>query len=164
MTPLRLVLVVATLALAAHAAAQAPAAGASTPVPAPATPARDLPTPPPHFEYRPEGRRDPFLNLSGSGSVAAVPAAESRPSGAAGLLVDELSVRGIVRSQGAYVAMVSGPSGQTFTVRTGSTLFDGTVRTITPDAVVIQQQVTDPLSLEKQREVRKPLRLQEEGK
>ena len=79
--------------------------------------------------------------------MAALPAAETRPSGAAGLLVDELSVRGIVRSQGAYVAMVSGPSGQTFTVRAGSKLFDGTVQTITPDAVVIQQQVTDPLSL-----------------
>ena len=78
--------------------------------------------------------------------------------------MDELSVRGIVRSQGAYVAMVSGPTGQTFTVRAGSKLFDGTVRTITPDAVVILQQVIDPLSLQKQREVRKPLRVQEEGK
>ena len=164
MTPLRIALVVATLAVAAHVAAQAPPAGASTPPPAPATPPKDLPTPPANFEYRPEGRRDPFLNLSRSGSVAAVPAAETRPSGAAGLLVDELSVRGIVRSQDAYVAMVSGPTGQTFTVRAGSKLFDGTVRTITPDAVMILQQVVDPLSLQKQREVRKPLRVQEEGK
>ena len=119
MTPLRIALVVATLAVAAHVAAQAPPAGASTPPPAPATPPKDLPTPPANFEYRPEGRRDPFLNLSRSGSVAALPAAETRPTGAAGLLVDELSVRGIVRSQGAYVAMVSGPTGQTFTVRGG---------------------------------------------
>ena len=41
-------------------------------------------------------------------------------------------MRGIVRNQGTFVAMVSGPTGQTFTVRAGSKLFDGTVRTITP--------------------------------
>ena len=164
MTPLRIGLVVATLAVAAHVAAQAPPAAASAPAPAPPTAPADLPTPPANFEYRPEGRRDPFLSLSRSGSVAAVPSAESRPTGAAGLLVEELVVRGIVRSQDAYVAMVSGPAGQTFTVRAGSKLFDGTVRTITPEAVVILQQVSDPLSLQKQREVRKPLRSQEEGK
>ena len=37
-------------------------------------------------------------------------------------------------------------------------LADGTIRTITAEAVIIQQQVNDPLSLEKQREVRKFLR------
>jgi Tfp pilus assembly protein PilP len=165
MTPLRLGLVVATLAVAAHVAAQAPPAAASAPAAAaPAAPRPDLPTPPANFEYRPEGRRDPFMNLSRSGTVATTPTPASRPAGAAGILVDELVVRGIVESQGAYVAMVSGPAGQTFSIRAGSKLFDGTVRAITPQAVVIMQQVTDPLSLQKQREVRKSLRTQEEGK
>ena len=165
MTPLRLGLVVATLAVAAHVAAQAPPAAASAPPPS-ATPAPrpDLPTPPANFEYRPEGRRDPFMNLSRSGSVATPESGAPRPTGAAGLAVDELLVRGIVQSQGAYVAMVSGPEGRTFTIRAGSKLFDGTVRAITPEAVVILQQVSDPLSLQKQREVRKALRVQEEGK
>ena len=35
---------------------------------------------------------------------------------------------------------------------------DGTVHTITPESVVLMQEVNDPLSLQKQREVRKPLR------
>ncbi len=80
--------------------------------------------------------------------------------------MDELNVKGIVRSNGTYVAMVSGASGnrQTYTVKAGSRLFDGTVQSITADAVVILQQVSDPLSLQKQRQVRKPLRTQEEGK
>ena len=165
MTPLRIGLIVATLAVAAHGAAQAPPAAASAPVTPPTAPSPrvDLPTPPSNFEYRPEGRRDPFMNLSRSGTVAALEGAP-RPTGAAGLGVDELVIRGIVQSQGAYVAMVSGATGQTFTVRAGSKLFDGTVRAITPEAVVILQQVSDPLSLQKQREVRKPLRVQEEGK
>ena len=164
MTPLRIGLIVATLAVAAHGAAQAPPAAASA-VPPPAPPPRvDLPSPPANFEYRPEGRRDPFMNLSRSGTVATPESGEARPAGAAGLGVDELLVRGIVQSQGAYVAMVSGPAGRTFTIRAGSKLFDGTVRAITPEAVVILQQVSDPLSLQKQREVRKALRVQEEGK
>ena len=164
MTSLRIGLVVAAIGVAAHVGAQAPPAAASAPPPPPPAPKADLPAPPPNFSYSPEGRRDPFLNLSRSGTEASIPLGTARPAGAAGLLVDELSVRGIVQSQGAYVAMVSGPAGQTFTVRAGSKLFDGTVRSITPQAVVILQQVTDPLSLQKQREVRKTLRVQEEGK
>jgi hypothetical protein len=49
-------------------------------------------------------------------------------------------------------------------VREGDRLLDGTVRTITQDEMVLQQQVNDPLSLEKQREVRKVLRQTEEAK
>ncbi|MGE4085556.1 MAG: pilus assembly protein PilP [Vicinamibacterales bacterium] len=165
MMPLRFGLIVATLAVAAHVAAQAPPAAASAPAAAaPQAPRPDLPTPPANFAYRSEGRRDPFMNLSRAGTVAVPDKGATRPSGAAGLAVDELVVRGIVQSQGAYVAMVSGPAGQTFTIRAGSRLFDGSVRSITPQAVVIQQQVSDPLSLQKQREVRKHLRVQEEGK
>jgi hypothetical protein len=43
-------------------------------------------------------------------------------------------------------------------VRAGDKLLDGTIRTITQNDLVIVQQVNDPLSLEKQREVRKVLR------
>ncbi len=86
--------------------------------------------------------------------------------GAAGIAVDELVVKGIVLSNGSYVAMVAGAGGktQTYTVKAGSRLWDGMVQSIAADAVVILQQVSDPLSLEKQRSVRKTLRTQEEGK
>ncbi len=43
-------------------------------------------------------------------------------------------------------------------MRAGDKLFDGTIRTIRQNDLVIVQQVNDPLSLEKQREVRKVLR------
>jgi len=141
--------------------AQTPAA----PTPPPPIPpvADNLPSPPANFNYAPDGRRDPFLALTRGKST--VTESSTRPAGAAGIAVDELAVRGIVLSNGTYVAMVSGPgAGQTYSVRAGSRLFDGTVQSITPRAVVILQQVTDPLSLQKQREVRKLLRTQEEGK
>lgn len=155
-----------TIAAVTALGAQTPAPVAP-PVPAQAAPAADLPSPPADYAYSPSGRRDPFMSLAtpGRGPITnSTPG--SMPKGAAGILVDELSVKGIVLSNGNYVAMVAGPGGktQTYTVKAGSRLFDGTVQSITADALVILQQVSDPLSLEKQRRVRKPLRTQEEGK
>ena len=161
MTRLLPILAVAWWLGAALAAAQTPA----KPAPAPAPPADNLPSPPADYNYATTGRRDPFMTLTRPNKTVADVSVGSRRAGAAGILVDELTVRGIVLSNGNYVAMVSGPAaGQTYSVRAGSRLADGTVQSITPRAVVILQQVSDPLSLEKQREVRKLLRTQEEGK
>ena len=44
------------------------------------------------------------------------------------------------------------------TVNAGDRVMDGTVKSITQDAVVFSQNVNDPLSLVKQREVRKTIR------
>jgi Tfp pilus assembly protein PilP len=152
------------VSLLAYGQAAAPVAKTSPPVPL-AAPVDNLPSPPKDFVYAAAGRRDPFQTLARGASTVTTPSAASRPSGAAGLLVDEITVNGIVRSAGAYVAMLSGPAkGQSYTVKAGARLFDGTVQSITPAEVVIVQQVTDPLSLQKQREVRKRLRTQEEGK
>lgn len=160
MTRLLTVLALACWLGGGVATAQAPAA------PAPqAAPADNLPAPPADYSYNTAGRRDPFMTLTRRVGPVLDVNATGRRAGAASILVDELTVRGIVLSNGTYVAMVSGPgTGQTFSVRAGSRLADGTVQSITPRAVVILQQVSDPLSLEKQREVRKLLRTQEEGK
>jgi hypothetical protein len=82
----------------------------------------------------------------------------ARPEGLPGLLVDEVVVRGIVQTPRGFVAMVGAPTGKTYSVRAGDRLMDGNVRAITAQAVVLLQDVNDPLSLEKQREVRKYLR------
>jgi Tfp pilus assembly protein PilP len=137
---------------------------AQQPAPAPAAPAAAtppaLPSPPPNFQYNPEGRRDPFVDLVNRGTdpVRGTSASAKRPEGVAGLETGALTVRGIMQSRGAFLAMVAGPDGKVYTVRAGDKLFDGVVRTITAQAVVILQEVNDPLSLEKQREVRKFLR------
>jgi hypothetical protein len=82
----------------------------------------------------------------------------ARPAGLAGLETAEVTLRGIVRSREGFVAMLQGSDQKTYIVRAGDKLFDGTVRTISQNDMVILQQVNDPLSLEKQREVRKVLR------
>lgn len=114
------------------------------------------------FTYNPEGRRDPFVSLLRRGADPQRGEA-ARPSGIAGLLVSEVSVRGIVGSRNGLVAVLQGADGRTYIVRQGDALFDGVVRSITEDAVVFLQQVNDPLSLDKQREVRKVLRQTQEA-
>ncbi len=78
--------------------------------------------------------------------------------GAAGMSVAEISVRGVLQSRGSLVAMVAGPDNNTYIVHPGDKFLDGTIKTITPQGLVIVQEVNDPLSLVKQREVSKLLR------
>ena len=114
------------------------------------------------YTYDPAGRRDPFVSLT---RRAADPrASANRPDGLPGLLASEVTVKGIVENRGTYLAMLQGPDNKTYIARSGDRLFDATVKAVTADAVVFVQQVTDPLSLVKQREIRRPLRPTEEGK
>ena len=62
------------------------------------------------------------------------------------------------------MGILRGIDSKNYIVRVGDKLSDGTIRTITKDSLVILQQVNDPLSLEKAREVRKLLRQTEEAK
>lgn len=154
-------LTVSLTSVSAQTPAPAPAPGGAATAPQASAPAQPTPpappTPPANYGYAFEGRRDPYIPLLGNtGKKGAV--AAPRADGVAGLVTDEIAVRGILLSQGRWVAMVSGPAGKVFTVRPGDRLADGTIREITPQFVGILQQVDDPLSLEKQREVRKFLR------
>ena len=113
------------------------------------------------FAYNPEGRRDPFVSLLRRGVDSSQ---TKRGAGLSGLGTAEVSLRGVVLSQGGFVAIVQGVDSKTYIVRTGDKLSDGAVRAITADSMVILQEVNDPLSLEKVHEVRKVLRHTEEGK
>jgi Tfp pilus assembly protein PilP len=121
-----------------------------------------LPPPGEGFTYDPEGRRDPFLNLLAAGADPGL--SGNRPEGPAGLATAEISVRGVLSSRGALIAMVQGPDNRTHIIRQGDKLLDGTVRAVIPEGLVIVQDVTDPLSLVKQREVRRLLRSLEAAK
>jgi Tfp pilus assembly protein PilP len=143
------------LMLSVALGAQAPA---TTPPPAPAETA---PKPAADYAYQSQGRRDPFVSLSNRGTDSGrntASARGARPEGVGGVLVEEVLVRGIVQSRSGWVAMIGAPNGRTYTIRPGDRLMDGNVRTISADAVVLMQEVNDPLALAKQREVRKYLR------
>jgi Tfp pilus assembly protein PilP len=139
---------------AGSVAAQAPLS--AQPVEKPAQGPSAPPPPAPAYTYQPEGRRDPFLSLLARGSDPT--SAASRPPGLPGLLINEVVVKGIVRDKNGFIGMIQGPDTKTFIVRAGDKLMDGTVKSITVDTVVFSQDVNDPLSLVKQREVRKAVR------
>ncbi|HEY6363048.1 MAG TPA: pilus assembly protein PilP [Vicinamibacterales bacterium] len=148
----------------AAAGAQSPAPQAPAPqAAAPATPA--VPIEPQGFDYDPEGRRDPFVSLirRGTDSPRSTPAA-TRPPGLGGLETSEVTLRGTLQTRDEYVAILAGADNRTYIVRVGDRLLDGTIRSISATAVVVLQQVNDPLSLEKQREVRKTIRQADEAK
>ena len=126
--------------------------------------ANDVETTAQGFTYTADGRRDPFVALlRGSGSAVLATTETVRASGLAGLDTAEVTLRGVLMSQGGYVAMVKGNDEKTYIVRAGDRLADGTIRAITSRMLVIAQQVKEPLSRISEREVRKMLRQPAEG-
>ena len=161
-----------TAGAAAQSPAPAPAAPktsvAVTPNPqAAATPAAQVATVEPQgYTYDAGNRRDPFVSLirRGTDTQVSPTGVGVRPPGLRGLTAGEVTLKGILASQGGYVGIVLGADNKTYIVHPGEALLDGTVRTITSDAMVILQQVNEPLSLQKQRELKKVLRQTEEGR
>lgn len=153
---------VALAALAAPATIRAQQAADAT-----ATAAAPAPAPAPAaarggrgYTYDAAGRRDPFSPLD----RASDPRTNGKQNGLAGLMINEATVKGVVKSRGRMLAMVQAPDNKTYIVRASDRLLDGEVRAVTAEAVVFVQNVNDPLSPVRQREIRKPLRIVEEGK
>lgn len=169
MSNVRLFVSVAALGLACSlpAAAQStakpqgsqPAAPAATSGTPPAPTPLEQPVP---YVYEPHGRRDPFVSLLARGSDPR--GASTRAAGLPGVLISEASVKGIVRDRSGFIAMIQGTGTKTFIVRTGEKLMDGTVKAIAADSVVFLQDVSDPLSMVKQKEVRKTVRSADGGR
>jgi Tfp pilus assembly protein PilP len=139
-------------------AEQAPAVAQA----AKAAPAEQQPAPS-AYSYDPQGRRDPFLTLLSRGEDQRG-GGSGRAVGLPGLTIGDVTVKGIVRDRSGFIAMVQGPDTKTFIIRTGEKLMDGTVKAITADTVVFSQDVKDPLSTVKQKEVRKTVRSSDGGR
>jgi Tfp pilus assembly protein PilP len=167
-------ILVGLLAVGVAADAKQPGTGPQAPAAKPAAPATSSDAPasaaapaakaPPAeiYTYQSDGRRDPFLSLLGTGTDAREET--KRVDGPGGMAVAEVSVRGVVQSRGALIAMIQGPDSKTYVVHQGDRFFDGTIRSITPQGLIVTQEVKDPLSLVKQREIRKLLRSLEDAK
>jgi Tfp pilus assembly protein PilP len=145
----------------APASAVTPAPNAA-PAPNPAATAEKAPVIPENYTYDPAGRRDPFVNLLATGTDARP--ISRKGEGPSGMTVAEISVRGVLQSRSGLIAMVQGPDNRTYIVHTGDKLLDGAIKSIIPQGLVIEQAVNDPLSVVKQREVRKLLRGLEDAK
>ena len=135
---------------AAAVIAQPTAASESAGDPTPSTTAPGI------YTYDAGTRRDPFVSLLSLGDDP--PAVTERPEGLPGLSVDEVALRGVVLSAGAYLAVLEAPDRRTYVVRPGHRLYDGTVREITAETIVFLHDTSDPRLEVAAREVRKHLR------
>ena len=170
----------AALALVAvgPALAQQPAPAATPPpeaVPAGATeaarPPLDVELETGGYSYNSQGRRDPFVSLQRP--VAADRGPKTRKPGMEGFLIQEIALKGIVRTtgggvgaaqRGGFIAMFLGADGKSYFVTTGQRLYDGVITAVDATSVTFRQEVTDPLSPVKTREVRKSLYASEEAR
>ena len=148
------------------ALADVPQAAPQPPHATPPAPQAEAAAPKPqeNYTYDPAGRRDPFINLLGTGTGAEARQVAKKGDGPSGMTVAEISVRGVMQSRNGLIAMVQGPDNKTYIVHPGDKLLDGAIKSITPQGLVIEQAVNDPLSVVKQREVRKLLRGIEDAK
>ena len=159
---------VAIVLWAGAALAQAPAPAAS-PTPAPTNVSPDVvknridqenaPVPG-SYVYTSQGRRDPFVSLlhpvSESGRRKGV--------GMESFLIQEVALKGIVKDKTGYVAMLLGVDGKSYFVKVGQRLYDGVITAIDAATVTFRQEVTDPLSSVRSRDVKKTLYPTEEGR
>jgi hypothetical protein len=170
------------LPTAAPVAAQESTAPGFAPEGAPAVPApeaaADAQRPPLDVEvetggysYSSQGRRDPFVSLQRP--VAADRGPKTRKPGMEGFLIQEVALKGIVRTTGGgtgvatrvgFIAMFQGADGRSYFVTTGQRLYDGAITAVDATSVTFRQEVTDPLSPVKTREVRKSLYASEEAR
>jgi Tfp pilus assembly protein PilP len=158
----------------AAAPAEAPATAApeaASPETAPARPPLDVEMEVGGYTYDSQGRRDPFVSLQRP--VAADRGPKTRKPGMEGFLIQEVALKGIVRTSGGgtgvaaqpgFIAIFVGADGKSYFVTTGQRLYDGVITSIDATSVTFRQDVTDPLSPVKSREVRKSLYASEEAR
>ena len=113
------------------------------------------------FRYESRGRRDPFISLALGVDVLLE---GERPDGLPGMLIQEVSLRGIVKTVDGYIAMIQGTDNKSYFARTGERLYDGNIQSIDDAGVVFRQEINDPLRIEKFQTVEKTLHPVEEGK
>jgi Tfp pilus assembly protein PilP len=108
------------------------------------------------YIYNPAGRRDPFISLArpvASDDNANRP----RRPGIEGFLLQETSLKGVVRTIDGWIAVLEGPDKKGYFVRIGQRMHDGVVTTIDGAGLTFRQEITDPLSPAKSRDVRRLL-------
>jgi Tfp pilus assembly protein PilP len=152
----------ALVALAVPARAQAPSPAASPAPDSLSSITPDIPGSAEGYHYNPMGRRDPFVSLLKPVSPDQGP--KTRRPGMEGFLIQEVALKGIVKTPRGYTAMLLGTDGKSYFVGVGQRLFDGVVTAIDATTVTFRQEVTDPLSTVKSREMKKTLYPSEEAR
>ncbi len=99
----------------------------------------------------PAGKRDPFVNPVVR--TAAGPGGPMCSTGKRCLMVNEMVLRGIVKTQSGNIAVVSNQANRTYFLKENDSVFNGSVVKITADSVIFRENVVDNLGRESTREV-----------
>ena len=149
---LAILLVVASAAWAQASAAQKPAksaapaakpktsapakakkAAVSKPAPAPAKAAASKPA-------APSGKRDPFISLA---VVRAQQVGAQCGTGKRCLVIDQIDLKGVVKTVSGMIAMVENPAKKAYFLRENDPVFNGYVVKITGDSVIFKENTVD---------------------
>lgn len=95
-------------------------------------------------------KRDPFVSplVKAGGGVG--PVCET---GKRCLMVDQIDLKGIVKSPNGFIAVVENAAKRAYFLRENDPVFNGSVVKITGDSVTFREQVTDKLGKQATREV-----------
>lgn len=118
---------------------------------------QDLEPPRDGYVYNPAGRRDPFISLSKPVTSDEDSAARPRRPGIEGFMLQETTLKGVVKTADGWIVVLEGPDRKAYFVRTGQRLHDGVLTAIDAAGLTFRQEITDPLSPAKSREVRRLL-------
>lgn len=103
--------------------------------------------------YSANGRRDPFISPVVSQSAVG----SGCSSGKRCLAVDQISLKGVVRSETGMIAVVVNALDKAYFLRENDPVFDGYVLKITGDSIVFKETVQDKLGKPFTKEVTKKL-------
>ncbi|MCI0353280.1 MAG: hypothetical protein L0Z53_28000 [Acidobacteriales bacterium] len=118
-----------------------PAAAVTQPPPAP--PVQQV------KPYSSVGKRDPFI----SPIQVATTGAGACSGGKRCLIINQVTLRGIVKSVNGWIAVVENPAQKTYFLRENDAVLNGFVARITGETVVFKENITDALGQQTQRDV-----------
>lgn len=109
------------------------------------------------YTYNPAGRRDPFISLAKPVTMDEEASSRPRRPGIEGFMLQETSLKGVVKTADGWMVVLEGPDRKAYFVRVGQRLHDGVLTAIDAAGLTFRQEITDPLSPAKSREVRRLL-------
>jgi Tfp pilus assembly protein PilP len=80
-------------------------------------------------------------------------------------MLQETALKGVLKNIDGWIAVLEGPDRKGYFVRSGQRMHDGVILGIDASGITFRQEITDPLSPAKSREIRRSLSSsQEEAK
>jgi len=107
---------------------------------------------PPDSKYSANGRRDPFLS-----PVVSHEGGSGCSTGKKCLEIGSINLRGVVRTESGFIAVVSNNLNKAYFLRENDPVFNGYVVKITGDSIVFQETLQDRLGKSFTREVTKKI-------